>query len=377
MRRNFAAVSLFLLPILLSFPATAQFNSFEVAQNAPRVLPTKKTVNSGPEEISPEKGDTDPLNKMGKPKGNKTVLTGDQQVKEFVGVIQFLKGGAKWDGTERRDALGFKTLFGWNESIALADDAHLKIITRSRCVAVIYGESQLQTPLKSAESAWNVIGGSARWICGPGQTDTVRLNGHALSIGDGEILYHKNLLYVVHGKAVSESGELEAGQTYKWSGNRWAVEYNNEDLFRSWDLARNLPAPKESKILDKPQRKIRSRWYLGPMFGPASTSHPNSLFEINEPEIHGIRAAVNFMWRDHSVIASLNFYEIENNSAKDDCCMMGPPQEIPLALIATNLLLLTLVGVLTMTVIGPGPLESVLAWIFWKYEAFQTDRDLV
>ena len=263
---------------------------------------------------------------MGKPKDNKTVLTGNQQVQEFVGVVQFLKGKANWDGTDRKDDIGFKTLFGWNESVAVDDDAHLKMVTRSRCVAVVYGESQLQTPLKSAESAWNVVGGSARWICGTGQSDTVRLNGHAISLSDGELLYHKKLLYIVHGKAVSESGELEPGQTYKWSGNRWIVEYDGEDLYQSWELAQKLPAPKESKSLGEPSRKIRSRWYLGPMFGPAKTSHPNSLFEISDPEIHGIRAAVNFKWGDQSVIGSLNFYEIENKNSERDCCSMGPPQ---------------------------------------------------
>ena len=323
MRRYFLTASLAFSAILTPYSLSAGAESLLVAQNAPKVLPSKKSVNTGPEQIAPKKGDSDPLNKFKKRKDSKKILTENQEVKEFVGIVQFLEGKANWATKDRKDPVKFKTLFHWNESLNVADDSYVKVITRSRCVAVIYGESQLQTPTQTADSSWNVLGGSSRWVCNEGQSDKVRINGQALTLSDGEFVYHKKLLYVIRGKAVSESGELVPGRTYRWDSDRWQVEYGEEDSYKSWNLAGDLPAPKESHKFAKPQRKIRSRWYIGPMIGASKFKHKMYDFEMQDTEIFGMRAAVNFEYGKHSVIASLNFHEVESLD-RHDYHGMGP-----------------------------------------------------
>ena len=293
-------------------------NKMSWGQAGPYSLPSKKNLNTGPEEISPQKGDTDPLNKRNQQVESKKVLGPDNEVSEFVGVVQFLKGTANWSETERQDPIKFKTLFHWNESLLVDTNSYLKLITRGRCVAIVYGKSQLQSPLPSAETAWNLVGGSLRWICGPDHSDTVRVDGHALHLADSEILYHRQKLYVVRGQVKSESGELSPQRTYSWQDNQWKLEFSQEDAFRSWKLSQELEAPKESLPLEKPPRNIRSRWSIGPVFGPGEIKHPNYRYGIEKPKIEGARLQANFKWKDRSVIAGLTYSELKRADEEND-----------------------------------------------------------
>ncbi|MCC7404426.1 MAG: hypothetical protein IT288_08505 [Bdellovibrionales bacterium] len=311
---------------LILLIASLVINPVAWSQTAPVVLPAKKAASQAPDEISPQKGQTDPLNKFGQPEGTKSVVDANQAVKEFVGVVQFLKGTAEWDATDRKDPIGFKSLFNWNESVVVGRSSHLKVITSNRCTGVIYGKSQLQSPLKTAESSWIVLGGSARWICGPTQNEAVRFDGHAIHLSDAEVLYHENLLYVIRGKVVSESGELAPGQTYKWKSNQWVVEFGPDDAYRSFALNRDLPAPKESLTLTEPIMKVRSRWSLGPFVGSGEITHPSPWARLTGAEVHGIRANVNFLWGAKSVLAGLTFQEMTDPSdgQRNFCCSSNP-----------------------------------------------------
>lgn len=297
-----------------------------IAQEVPYTLPQKEKIDSGPDEISPERGNTDPLNKQTKLLDSKKVITAENQVNEFVGVVQFVKGSVTWSGTERKDPIQFKTLFRWNESALVEQNSYVKFISRGRCTAVAYGKSQIQSPLPSADSSWNFNGGSARWICGPEQSDHLRVDGHALSLSDAEIFYHRLQLYVVRGRVLSESGELPPGATYIWKKQGWKVEYSSDDAFHSWKLNQDLEAPKESYKLTQPKRKVSSRWSLGPLGGNINFNHANYLLELDDNGTHGARLQANFKLGDKSYLVGLNFYESDKSDNDEGSkSHSGPP----------------------------------------------------
>lgn len=316
---NLSATKIIFIHILLS-----GIVSPTLAEEIPYALPQKQSHDTGPEFISPEKGNIDPLNKNQKLSQSKTIRDQNNQVSEFVGVVQYTNGSMNWSETDRRDPIAYKTLFHWNESALIARDSTLKIVTRHRCVGVIYGKSQLQTPLPSANSSWNILGGSLRWICGPERSDHLYIDGHAVNLTEAEILYHDQQLFVIHGRVVSESGELSPGVTYVWQDNQWKVKYSLPEGYQSWQLTQELPAPKESLQLPRPVRIIHSRWSIGPTVGSIRFQHPNSRFNIEDSEINGARLQANFKWKEKSVIAGISYYESENKD-QGPSHFDGPP----------------------------------------------------
>jgi len=238
----------------------------------------------------------------------------------FAGVIQFIKGNAEKKWGDSWQSLKFKSILKFKDVIRIPKSSHLKIITSQRCVSVIFGPATIHAPQGDKQPLWKLNSQSARWICQDGQEQILSINSNALKLSGGELLFHKNKIFVRRARLISKNGELVNKGLYSWSNYQWLLDDSPNSKLEAWNLNRDLPQPVESLAAgEKPLRIAKSRWMMGLLAGGGSMSHDNSHFDIKDAELHGIRIGTQQISskRDRAYYGSLTFYEVESSRANE------------------------------------------------------------
>lgn len=233
----------------------------------------------------------------------------------FIGVVQHLKGQGRWQRRpdhSLKEKLQFKSFFHLNDVATLDDNSHLKLISQSRCKAVIYGPAGIAAPTQTTTPVWTIKAKAMRWLCPEGARENLKLNERRLQVQAGEVLYKDGQLFVLSGRILSPSGVLQSNTVYSYNESKWnAVRTMEKDSYFLWSLHNSLPLPKESLQLKKPKIPIRSRWTFGPIGGGGSVQHDNEIVSGDDYGWSGLRLGSNFLWKDKSIIATLTWLEME------------------------------------------------------------------
>lgn len=219
----------------------------------------------------------------------------------------------------------FKDLILFDQTIEVPKNAHLKLVTQKRCIAVFYENTKVQTP-KDKVSPWNLISGSARWICPEEKIERVIYKESELQVQNGEFLLTNNQLYILRNNVKFDGKNLDLETLYTHKG-KWLLLKNQPDPYDLWKKQEKYPAPIESERLraEKPQDPYITRVFLtvAPT-GFAGFYHhelENRLSDF-EMDTHAFRLGTNFPWKNKSLLVFLEYREGES---KDRSEQWGPP----------------------------------------------------
>jgi hypothetical protein len=246
--------------------------------------------------------------------------------KHFAALVQYMNGPAhflKRDHGPVNDVIGFKTLLHTGDSLAV--DGTLKLITSSRCIAVVYGPAQISfSSDESGRSNSTITGGSLRWICGPQNEDHIFIEQQALTLNNAEVFYHNGHLLVRKGPLLTNEGALEGKAIYQYKNRHW----QNEDAsdFQRFEMNKALEAPQEALVEPQPRRPITSRFIVGPIFGWPIVFTQNSRFGIPNPEGNGARLLVNYKIHETSWLFEFSYYETQDRNDGPHDGPSNPPE---------------------------------------------------
>ena len=250
----------------------------------------------------------------------------------FAAIVQFTNGGvARVDAQRARTPLKFQSTLHEGERFATDAGATLKFVARSECTAVVYGESQGQTP--NMELPWRLNAESARWICPPSTRETVLIGEDRFEIEGGEFLIDKTRLLVLRGRVAVGSGaeaalelptqKLLTRQTDGWKETQTEVSSS----LAIWEFNRSLKPPAESTDLPEPERPPaikNTRVILGPMGGGGGTHFDNKEIDSDDLGGNGARLQVQRKFGRGSLLASISYLDLEKDSQKNQVGVTPP-----------------------------------------------------
>ena len=227
----------------------------------------------------------------------------------FSGVVQNTRGRS-----EKVEVSGMRTVLEHgapiyeDERIQSGADARLKIVTRSGCTAVFYGQglaiaANYEKPWRSRESA-------VRWICPESASETFVVNGNRFELRQGEVLIVGTKLMVLKGdlkSAKNPTATFAAREIYSINNGAWTPEASQPELER-WKFNQSHPPPREASSWSKPavtEPPPDSRFILGPLGGSTNVTYDNSNINQNGLSGDGFRIQYHRRKNQHSQIFAI------------------------------------------------------------------------
>lgn len=238
---------------------------------------------------------------------------------QFAAIVQFSEGSSMVAGTSAE--LDFKDIVKFGQDIEVSNNSKLKLITQKRCIAILYGNTKLQSP-KDKLAPWIIKSGSARWICPEEKTENLVLIEAPLEIQNGEILFDKKFLIIFKDRVRSQVKELKTHLTYSHTNGKFLPLKDQPSESDIWKRDQKFPLPKESTRwkVDAPLNPSKFRVFLQPHMGIGGIHDWDKDRDITEQQYktNGGRLGVNFQVAEkHSIVAFLEYTESENQDSRN------------------------------------------------------------
>jgi hypothetical protein len=243
-----------------------------------------------------------------------SILTQAQQ--DFVDVekiwrafVQFQKGNVQIESKK----IKFQDLLNQGQSVTTGPDSYVKLLTRNRCVLVLYGKGQLSH--EKASEYWNHGEGHLRSQCQENTSEKIKILDQVVENRGGEFLFFENRLYVVKDGVFVNHVRLTAGQVYQFQ-NQWDTVKKTKSEF--YNDVFKLPVPKESYAhqLNSPIKKVGRRWYLNLATSPPLSQIGHAVEDYSEAGVpaNGLRLATNWKMGGGSFIGILGVTKSEKST---------------------------------------------------------------
>lgn len=259
----------------------------------------------------------------------------------FAGLVQYVKGTAdRIESSQSRTPLSFQMPLYEGERLQVAPGSTLKIVTRSGCTAVFYEQSRVVTP--HVDKPWRVRAKALRWICPEGSGEKVELGPALLQIdaqSGGEFVLNDSRLLVLRGSVnsqVAEKGQPQALPNHRLLEFRdpktpgaptaqWVSVEPEPSPYETWLFNEQLDSPKESQVLEKPDRPITSRWILTPVIGRGQIQYDQSGLNQKDLNGDGARIQMQHRWNAGSLIVAIAFWGLRDKSRQSSPGNPPPP----------------------------------------------------
>ncbi len=227
---------------------------------------------------------------------------------KFTAIVQYSKGNTQYN---------FKDVILFDETIEVPKGSYLKVITQKRCVAVFYENTRVHTPANKT-SPWEVINGSARWICPEQKIERVVYKDSELQVQNGELLLLNDELAVVRDSVLFNNRMLKPKTIYRYMNAKWLPLRNQPDPYFIWRKNRSFDPPIESSLhsLEKPHDPFVTRVFLNVApIGMSGIYHHNweSQFSEHRMDTHAFRIGTSFPYKNKSW-----FVFLEHSKAEED-----------------------------------------------------------
>lgn len=246
----------------------------------------------------------------------------EKSIIKFTALVQHVNGKTeRVEASKSRSPLTYQTPIYESERLHIRQDGHLKIITRNRCIGVIYSEGILLSP--KGDKPWRTNSEALRWICPPGAKESISYKGSSVSLDGGELLIDNNQLLVLRGAILASGvqGPLPEKTLYRLVGRNWQAVTPTAEPYEVWAFSQERPAPAESTPLPEVKKPIKTRVILGPAFGSGQVFYDASSLNQNNLSAEGAHLQVHRRWETGSLIVGLAWREQQDNSR-----MSGPNQ---------------------------------------------------
>jgi hypothetical protein len=247
----------------------------------------------------------------------------------FAAIMQFVEGNViKIEGQERAP-LTFKSPVYEREKILVERNGVAKFVSSSMCIAVVYGNSLVQAP--HADRGWSLKSNSFRWICGPGQSDTLRLKDKVFTVSDAEIFYHNGRLLVIRGSVTieDEPAPLSARKIFQLEKERFTDITSKYTALDLWNFNQQEKPPKEGALWAQPAKPapaakptrppapFTKRFIFGPILGGGgSISSGSDARKQDNNDVSGAHLQGHFKFKDKSLIIMFGYRELMHPDSK-------------------------------------------------------------
>lgn len=236
---------------------------------------------------------------------------------KFAAIVQYSNAKEKYN---------FKDIVLFNETIKVPDDSYIKIITQKRCIAVLYKNTVVQSPVDRV-SPWKIISGDARWICSEDKVERISVADSELQVQNGELLINGKQLTVLKNSVRFQDKDLNINTVYAYKNTKWLPLKNQPDPYTLWNKQERFPAPLESVRVktEKPEDPYVKRVFLN--LAPVGLSGVRN-HELKDDgsdlslETHAFRLGTNFPWKNKSVLVFLEYSQGESGNENTG---YGPP----------------------------------------------------
>ncbi len=259
----------------------------------------------------------------------------NQQTKEvaFAAIVQFVAGRVERKLPEAQRAspasgkrdnsepLDFRTAIYDGEKIRVAEEATLKLITKSGCIGVFYGPGEVESPTE--QQPWRIRTRATRWICPSGARLNLLIRGLPLEVSGGEFLFDNGRLLILAGQVIAPRAtrdtdvDFTVGTLYQYRSKRWQSLKPAPHPYEIWQFNQNQQAPQESAQLAKPDRPIQTRITLSPIRGRGSLFFDHHEIDQDVPDLSGVRLQIHRRLGTGSMTYGFSFVEKGEKESND------------------------------------------------------------
>ncbi|HVK61908.1 MAG TPA: hypothetical protein VM432_10175, partial [Bdellovibrionales bacterium] len=230
--------------------------------------------------------------------------TDERSLIRFSAVVQYSSGNVeRVDNLKHGTPLAHESVIYEGDRIQLAQGSTLKLVTRSRCILVLYGTAVALAP--NAEKPWRAIGKAARLICPSGASETFVFNRKRYHSDGGELLIADNKVIALRANVSSGDQPLKID-----TGSQAPV----------WQLSQKYKAPKEATSIVKPTpepaKPNNYRLSFGPVLGSGAVSYNSGGLSHDELQVDGARLQLGWRHGEGSLLAAIFFREQENRDLR-------------------------------------------------------------